>query len=167
MDLFAVATKLLGLVSDQLTAQGIVVPQRVCVVPGSDIAFDCEQLVVNVARVLSNYQGADSNFPVQTHSILRKSVEMNVTLCRCVPAMEEDGTAPVVSKMNAAANVTINDLLGLRVAIENIEHKHLLVPRNVPVTLGPATSIGPLGGIAGSQVMYSMEIVNNTDGWVG
>jgi hypothetical protein len=165
MDLYVTATKLLDLVVDSLKDQSIVVPDRVYVAPGSDIAFDCEQLTVNLVRLMNKFPGADTSYPVVTHSILRKSAEFSVTLCRCVPAMNGDGSAPSPQKLGDAASITMNDLNGLRVALETIEHKHLLVPRNVPVSFGAATSMGPLGGIAASQVSYTIELVDNPGGW--
>jgi hypothetical protein len=165
MDLFGTATQLLDLVVDQLTAQGVPIPERVYVAPGLDVAFDCEQLTVHLSRIISNFQGADTPYPVITHAIIRKSAEYYITLCRCVPSMNDDGSAPSPESLSAAANVVMGDMMGLRKAIETIEHQHLLVPRNVPVTLGQANTIGPLGGIATSQIMYSLELIDNPEGW--
>jgi hypothetical protein len=79
--------------------------------------------------------------------------------------MNDDGSPPSVESLNTAANVVMKDVRCLRVALETIEHQHLMVPRNVPVTLGQANTIGPLGGIAATQMMYTLELVDNVDGW--
>lgn len=165
MDLFETAHKLLGLVTEQLVAQGVSIPERVYAAPGMDLAFDCEQLTVHCSRIISNFQGADTPYPVQTHKLIRKSAEYYVTLCRCVPTIRDDGSPPSPDSLNAAAKVMMSDMRGLRVALETIEHKHLMVPRNVPVTLGQVTTMGPLGGIAASQIMYTLELVDNPEGW--
>lgn len=165
--IFDLATKLLGLVADQLTEQGIVVPERQYLAPGTDVVFDCEQLTVRIARVIPGMQGADTTFPVVTHSALRKTAEFYVTLVRCVPTMHDNGDPPTVDEYTAASQITFADAFGLRMALENIEHQHLLVPRNVPVTIGQLSTLGPLGGLAATDMMYSVELVGNTAGWVG
>lgn len=167
MDLYSTATSLLDLVTQQLTSLGVVIPERVYVAPGADIAFDCEQLTVNLSRIISNFQGADTPYPVQQHKILRKSAEYSITLCRCVPTLNDNGTAPSTEALGDAANITMLDMVSLRRAIETIEHQHLLVPRNVPVSLGQAQALGPQGGIASAQIMYTVELVDNDAGWVG
>lgn len=164
-DLFGFASKFLDLVQEQLTDMGVSVPDRVYVAPALDLAFDCEQLTVHLARIISNFQGQDTPYPVVTHAKLRKSAELFVTLVRCVPVMNDDGSPPSVDALQAAAGVQVNDMSCLRRAVEQIEHQHLLLPINVPATVGPAQSIGPLGGLAASQVMYTAEIQDTAGGW--
>ena len=165
MDLFETANKLLGLVVEQLGEQGVSIPDRVYAAPGMDLAFDCEQLTVHLSRIISNFQGADTPYPVRTHKILRKSAEYYITLCRCVPTIRDDGSPPSPESLSASANVAMTDMRCLRVALETIEHKHLMVPPNVPVTLGQVTTMGPLGGIIASQITYTLELVDNPGGW--
>jgi|SRR5215831_15391311 len=167
MDIYGAATKLLDLVKQQLTTAGVVLPDRVYVAPGVDLALDCEQLTVHLSRIISNFQGQDTPYPVMTHKLLRKSAEFYVTLARCVPSMNDDGSPPPVADMDAAASVVMKDMRELRRALEQIEHQHLMMPINVPVTIGPATTIGPLGGIAASQVSYTCEFTDAAGGWVG
>lgn len=167
MDLYATATKLLDLVSQQLTTNGVVLPDRVYVAPGVDLAFDCEQLTVHLSRIISNFPGQDTPYPTITHKILRRSAEYFITLVRCVPTMNDSGDPPPVDQMNAASTVIMTDMNELRKALENIEHQHLLMPVNVPVSIGPAITIGPLGGFAASQGSYTCEFTHTTDGWVG
>jgi hypothetical protein len=112
-------------------------------------------------------QGADTTFPVVTHRALRKTVELYVTLVRCVPTMKDNGDPPTVDEYEASSQITFNDAFALRVALENIEHNHLLVPVNVPCTIGPLNTMGPLGGLAAIDMMFSVELVSNPTGWVG
>jgi hypothetical protein len=81
--------------------------------------------------------------------------------------MNDDGSPPSVADYTAAAEVSFNDAMGMRIALENIEHQHLLVPPNVSVTVGQLNSMGPLGGFAAVEMMYSVELVSNPAGWVG
>lgn len=164
-DLYDFANKFLGLVEDQLTSMGVSIPDRVYVAPALDIAFDCEQLTVHLARIISNFQGGDTPYPVVTHAKQRKSAELFVTLVRCVPTMNDDGTPPSVGDLQASAEVLVNDMFCLRRAVEQIEHQHLLLPINVPATVGPAQSMGPSGGVAAAQVMYTAEIQDTPGGW--
>jgi hypothetical protein len=165
--IYDLATKLLGLVDDQLTELGIATPERQYLAPGANVVFDCEQLTIRIARIIPGVQGADTPYPVVTHSKLRKTAELFVTLVRCVPSMNDDGSPPSVADYTAAAEVSFNDAMALRIALENIEHQHLLVPRNVSVTVGQLNTMGPLGGFAAVEMMYSVELVSNPTGWVG
>jgi hypothetical protein len=167
MDLFVLGKQLLDLTVEQLTNLGTVVPDRQYVAPGADVAFDCEQITVRLTRIIANFQGADNVYPMQTHKKQRKTAEFFVTLVRCVPTLNEDGSAPSVAIMNQATMITANDAMNLRIAVENIEHQHLLVPRNVPTTVGTLSSLGPLGGMVAADIMFSAELVGNPDGWVG
>jgi hypothetical protein len=165
--IYQLATKLLGLVADDLESQGIVLPERQYVAPGADLVFDCEQLTVRHTRIIPGMQGSDTPVPAVTHKKIRKSAEFFVTLVRCVPTMQDDGTPPSVTEYNDASKIMMDDAVALRVALEDIEHQHLLVPVNVPVTVGELRTMGPLGGFAANEMMYSVEIVSNTMGWVG
>jgi hypothetical protein len=167
MDLYLLGKQLLDLTIEQLTALGTVVPERQYVAPGADVAFDCEQLTVRLTRVISNFQGADTPYPMVTHMKQRKTAEYFVTLVRCIPTMHEDGTPPSASELNGASNITMNDAMNLRIALENIEHAHTLVQRNVPTTVGQLQTLGPLGGMVANDMMFSVEIVSNPAGWVG
>ncbi len=161
------AAKLLGLVADELTQMGISVPERQYLAPGADVVFDCEQLTVRIARIIPGMQGADTTFPVVTHCALRKTAELYVTLVRCVPTMHDNGDPPTVDEYNQSSIITFDDAFALRVALENIEHNHLLVPVNVPCTIGQLNTLGPLGGLAAVDMMFSVELVSNPTGWVG
>ena len=164
---YDLAVKLLGLVADGLTQQGITVPDRQYISPGADLVFDCEQLTVRMTRIIPGTQGTDSPVPAVTHRKLRKSVELFVTLVRCVPTMHNDGSPPTVAEYEPATQVLFNDAIALRITVEDIEHKHLLVPPNVPASVGQLSTVGPLGGFAANEMMYSVEIVSNPAGWVG
>jgi hypothetical protein len=164
---YDLATKLLGLVNDGLVQQGIVVPDRQYVAPGSDLVFDCEQLTVRLTRIIPGMQGSDTPVPAVTHRRLRKSCELFVTMVRCIPTMHNDGSPPKVAEYEPATQVMFNDAIALRIVLEDIEHKHLLVPPNVPVSVGELRTVGPLGGFAANEMMYSVELVSNPTGWVG
>jgi hypothetical protein len=120
-----------------------------------------------LSRIIPGLQGTDSPYPAITHKRMRKSSELFVTLVRCVPVMHEDGSPPTTAEYETASQLTFNDAFALRVAIENIEHKHLLMPTNVPTTVGELHTLGPLGGFAAVEIMYTTEIINNPQGWVG
>jgi hypothetical protein len=166
MDLLTLSQDLLQLVQDQLTAQGVTIPDRVYCAPGADLVFDCEQMTVHLSRIISNFQGNDSPYPAP-HAIRRKSAEFYVTLVRCVPTMEEDGEPPSPAGLTTSAGVIMNDAMALRVALETIDAQHSLVPRNIPTTVGQLNTIGPLGALAATQIVYTVEVVSNAAGWVG
>ncbi|HEX4503876.1 MAG TPA: hypothetical protein VH187_22345 [Scandinavium sp.] len=90
-----------------------------------------------------------------------------MTLVRCVPTMEEDGEPPSPAGLTTSAGVIMNDAMALRVALETIDAQHSLVPRNIPTTVGQLNTIGPLGALAATQIVYTVEVVSNAAGWVG
>jgi hypothetical protein len=165
--IYDLATKLLGLVADGLVNQGVTVPDRQYVAPGSDLVFDCEQLTIRLTRIIPGMQGADTPYPVVTHSKLRKTCELFVTMVRCIPTIHDDGSPPTVSEYGPQTQIMFDDAMALRIVMEDIEHKHLLLPPNVPATIGELHTVGPLGGFAANEMMYSAEIVSNKTGWVG
>jgi hypothetical protein len=69
--------------------------------------------------------------------------------------------------MENTSAITMNDAMYLRQSLEAIDAQHLVVPRNIPTTVGQLNTIGPMGGFVANQIMYSVELVMNPTGWVG
>lgn len=166
MDLHVFAQSLLTETQNQLTSLGCSIPERVYCAPGMDVAFDCEQLTIHLSRIITNFQSQDSPRPIM-HAIMRRSAEYFITLVRCCPTINDDGSAPDVQDMENTSAITMNDAMYLRQSLEAIDAQHLVVPRNIPTTVGQLNTIGPMGGFVANQIMYSVELVMNPTGWVG
>lgn len=158
-DLYDAAQRLLQNLVEQLEIQGVIVPDLVYIAPGNEVAWDCEQLTLNLNRVLGNYEGADTPFPTQ-HALLMNSAEFIATIIRCIPVRDEGGGMPSAQEMSDAAGVLIRDARAIRRSFEIIDQHHLVVPRNVPLTVGPVNTVGPMGGYAGVSGGISFQTVD-------
>ncbi len=158
-DLGEAAVKLYDATVDKLEEQGILIPKVTYLAPGNEIVWDCEQFTMHMTRVFSNYPGADSPVPMP-HAILMSSVEFFATMVRCIPTPKENGEPPDSADVAIAAQGLMNDARAIRRAFELIAQQHLVVPRNVPVSVGPVTSIGPSGGYAGVSGSFTFQIVD-------
>lgn len=164
MDLGALAQTLLDQLKDQLVLQGITLPEMVYLAPGAEVAFDCEQLTVHLTRIISNYSGTDTPFP-QPHATLMNSAEFYATMVRCVPVVSDDGSPPEAADQTAAAQVLMRDARAIKRGMEMLQQKHLVVPRNVPVTIGPLNTVGPSGGFAAVTCSYTVQLVDDNWAW--
>jgi hypothetical protein len=164
MDLGEFAQTLLDGLSNQLVEQGISLPEVVYLAPGYEIPFDCEQLTVHLTRIISNYSGTDTPFP-QPHATLMQSAEFFATMVRCVPVVQDDGSMPNPAELTTAARLLMGDARAIKRGFEKLAQKHIVVPRNVPVTVGPLNTIGPSGGFAAVTCSFTVQIVD-LDNWV-
>jgi hypothetical protein len=160
LDLQTVAQALLDNVIQQLTEMDIAVPGITCLAPGNEVAFDCEQLTVNLSRIISNFQTQDTTFPTYAAQMM-SSAEFYITLVRCIPTIDDSGRMPSPQSQSDAAGVIMRDSRALKRGLEKIKQQHLVVPRNVPETVGELRTIGPSGGFAASTVMYTVMLVDD------
>jgi hypothetical protein len=161
-DLGATAQILLDSFVANMEEQDIVLPDYQYVAPGNEIPWDCEQLTVHLVRILDQFQTAESTFP-KHHSLYISSAEFEFTLVRCVPVIEDGGKLPTPAALGQAAGVLMKDARAMRRAMERIDQYHQVVPRNVPVTVGPVTSRGPSGAFAAVVGTFTFQMVD--DGW--
>src|SRR6516162_3799237 len=107
LDLGVVAQNLLEQLSAELVNRGIVLPDMVYVAPGAEVAFDCEQLTVNMTRIISNMQTQDTPYPTMS-ALMISSAEFFATLVRCVPTLSDQGVPPSPADSAAAASLIMN-----------------------------------------------------------
>jgi hypothetical protein len=158
-DLYLAAQRLLEVTVDELEQQGIVMPGLIYLAPGNEIPFDCEQFTLHLTRILGSYQGTNTNVP-QHHALLMNSAEIWATMVRCVPVPDDNGNMPHEAALNEATGQLMRDGRALRRAFERIDQKHLFVPKNVPVSIGDVTSIGPSGGFAAVTGSFTFQMVD-------
>lgn len=158
-DLGAAAIKLFDVTVDKLEEQGIVIPEVNYLAPGNEIVWDCEQFTMHMTRIIGGYPGIDSPVP-QPHAIYMNSVEFFATMVRCIPTPNDNADRPDDAEVAIAAQGLMNDARAIRRAFEMIDQEHLVVPRNVPTSVGQVTSIGPQGGYAGVSGSYAFQMVD-------
>jgi hypothetical protein len=163
-DLGDAALKLLDLMVEKLQEQNIVMPSIVYLAPGNEIVWDCEQFTVHLTRVIGQSQGRDSPAPM-AHPLLMNSAEFYATMVRCIPVINDAGEMPDPAKTSEVSQSLMRDARAIRRAFEMIDQQHLLVPRNVPCTIGQVASIGPSGGYAGVAGSFTFQMVDEV--WAG
>lgn len=150
---YAVARNVLDVVA---AALGSDAPERRYVTTGQP-AFDCEQLVVSIDRIL----GHQGNPGVETNDVVRcltmRAVELSVWTCRCVPVVADDGTPPPAEEIDAA---------GLEVAQDPIRNLDAILAAYNAGTLGHLWGLVFLdwraltaqGGIAGGAQRLRIDL---------
>jgi hypothetical protein len=161
-DLAASAQLLLDSFVANMEEQSIVLPDYQYVAPGNEIPWDCEQLTVHLARILDNFQGTETAFP-KHHSLYISSAEFVFTLVRCVPVLQDGGKLPTAKELTTAAGVLLKDARAMRRAMERIDQYHQVVPRNVPVTVGPVNTSGPSGAFSAVVGTFTFQMID--EGW--
>lgn len=87
---------------------------------------------------------------VQTNRQIRPQTTFYVDVHRCVPTMADDGAPPTPAEMTESADYLNRDLWSLLTYL--YDRASLVFEGCGPITWGPATALGPEGGIAGWRV---------------
>lgn len=163
-DLGAAAVELFDAMVDKLEEQGILIPEVAYLAPGNEIVWDCEQFTMHMTRIIGGYPGVDSPVP-QPHALLMNSAEFFATMVRCIPVPNDQGEPPDAAEVATAAQGLMRDARAIRRGFEMIDQQHLVVPRNVPSSVGQVNSIGPSGGYAGVAGSFAFQMVD--EDWSG
>ena len=149
------AVEVLAVVEDGYSAAAVPLPDRRYVSAGTP-AYDCDQLVIWVAR-LGSHAGdpaADFTTAVGAHPAMSlRYAELNVTLLRCVPVVELDDQGgvilPSVLEEERAAELVLHD--SLRIWQTLLEGRARLTTCNSLAWAGWASD-PPEGGLAGGTL---------------
>lgn len=140
-------------------------PDRACVVPGQEVAWDncCSgsdggQLTVNVARVYPSHNFPDIDQGRPNNCIAPYMVvQYGVTILRCSPTQDDRGNPPPCEALSANAELTIRDLETVRIGVAccllDEEALTTLVGQPAVWMFGDVVTLGPEGGCAGSQLI--------------
>jgi hypothetical protein len=131
-------------------------PCRVCVVAGPPSWDDCceGQLTANIDRIYvhDNFPLAATG-PVFCFSPL--AADFSITLLRCAPAVNEDGTAPPCSALSDSARQTYTEMyIAMRAVICCLADKK----RALKFIMRDSTIVGPNGGCVGFQIRFTAEL---------
>lgn len=164
-DIVIVVTGAAQAVRDEIVELGCGDVNRFCpLVPGA-IAWDecdCGQLAQTITQIFpSNVFPTPATDTRQTACGPQLSV-VNVTLSltRCVPIVDDNGSPPSCDALLASAVILECDRQAVRTAVAC----HLLALRDTyqihDFSIGPAVSVGPEGACAGVELTYQFAVSN-------
>jgi hypothetical protein len=148
-------------VVDRLQQRQIEVPDRQYISAGSAVAYDMEQLTVNLNRVTGGRPGGED--VVQYNPFRVYMAEVQVTLLRKAPMIGTRGLLPSVEAEEASALIQVADMAALTEILGEMAQDGSLYQnpalRGIPVAVGATMPYGPQGGIVGSVVVVSVQVV--------
>jgi hypothetical protein len=138
---------------------------RACYLVPGDVAWDecdCGQLAQTVTEVVPS-----SSFPTPATDTRQTPcgpglamVRVRLSLVRCVPGMDDNGTPPACDDLAVAALALETD----RWVVRRVVPCYLQELRRTYVILdyavGAGTSVGPLGGCAGVELLYTFGVAD-------
>jgi hypothetical protein len=141
-------------------------PERGClIVPGAIAAdgCDCGQLALSVARKYPSYSfpteaivdEADAGCPPPILAAV-----VTVSLLRCIPGIDDDGTPPSCAELQAAAIVQDIDDATIRRALACYLHGLADQGRIIGYVIGATVANGPQGNCGGSDTTVTIGINN-------
>lgn len=141
-------------------------PERGClIVPGAIAAdgCDCGQLALSVARKYpsvsfpteATVDESDAGCPPPILAAV-----VTVSLLRCVPGMDDDGTPPPCEALQAAAITQDIDDATIRRALSCYLHDLADQGRILGYVIGPTVATGPEGNCGGSDTTVTIGISN-------
>lgn len=143
-------------ITDTMTEMGIELPNRVCAVPGSEIAWDdceCGQLAILTSRIFPSL-----NFPIEFADDGRQSncgtpylvVQLQISMTRCVPGANQNGKPPTCEALAAATLHSYEDayavLQGTSCCVRQMKNDLNIAE----FLVGAQDFVGPAGRCAGS-----------------
>lgn len=143
----------------QLTAQGVEMPSRVGLVPGGMVAFDGDQLTINLTGITRGFPGRPDGTALNP-TLTKMFYDWDITLIRTVSTVSgqgPDGGIPTQEDLTADFDNLVPDAVALWNALIAIHVEALIVPINVDFMYGPMTTIGPEGDMAGVRMPVSFQ----------
>ena len=134
-------------------------PARQVYQPGSNVAWDGEQLVLNFMGMRPGMPGRETTQPILPVNILLY-YDFEVTILRPVAALTGrggQGGFPSVKKQAASSSDIETDNLLLMAALVQMHHQGAIVPVGIPFLYGSVDTVGPQGALAGSHVSVSFQ----------
>jgi hypothetical protein len=155
--------ELLQTVFDQAVTRlqllGVQLPDRQYISGGSALAYDSDQFTVNLNRVSGGRPVAEDT--LQFNPFRTYFAEVQVTLLRRAPMIGTRGALPSVTDEETSAAQQLADMMNLSQVMGDMAADGTLCNgyRGIPVAVGPTTPYGPEGGLVGSLVVVSVQVV--------
>jgi hypothetical protein len=131
------------------------------VAPGAQVAWDGEQLTVNLLHIGQGTPGRElANTMPPSATIF--FAQFGVNLLRAVPSLSGEGHAedmlPEPSEQEAAAMITMLDAGALALASVDIHKNHLINAPGEGFAIGPVSPFGPEDGLVGSRCLVTVSL---------
>jgi hypothetical protein len=149
---------ILGEFVTALEAAGIDLSCRKYVNPGNLVAWDEQQLTIAVARI---YMG-EPGMPVGSSLIagqFHQSVSFGLLYLFPVPGLTGNGAFPATADLDAAGKTTAEVASIFWEVAVNLRVTDKLSPGGGSVVIGPLSTMGPEGGLAGIALQLDMSLL--------
>lgn len=145
--LYTLAGDLLAAVEGYFAAEAPAVdlPDRRYVTTGSP-AFDCEQVTVTIPQLFTGLPGSAYVGPLVPG--VTSAVELQVSVIRCVPTMDDGGNPPDTTDLETSAQELLIDADLLRAAMFEAKKDGVFDTCN-DVVIAETIAYGPEGGFGG------------------
>jgi hypothetical protein len=155
------APALLAAFVKQLEAQGIELPERQYVAPGSIAVWDSEQLAINLQDILRGQPGEaveKTTWPVPTVVVAQFAVQ----LVRLVPALSNDGplqtVVPGEVEIGVSGMQAMDDADAIVEAALAIQQAHTVTEPGMGFGIGQVSTLGPEGGLAAVMLKVTISL---------
>lgn len=145
----ATADELLAEVVASLATEGRPAFLRSYVSDGA-VAYDCEQLVVEVEGVFAGLPLAGTVSPLDNRTVLHVNIAIHAV--RCAPALGSNGSAPSAAAIDASAAAVLGDAAAQLAAVRTFSS------RCRPAVLSGSSFPGPLGGFVAAVTRVAVAL---------
>lgn len=159
LTLYALAQATLASLEAHYTAEGVDLPERRYVADGL-VAFDCEQVTVEVRRTFPSSGDVRQETAAPMQYETGRGAEIAVTILRCAPTVTDDSGEPAVpdiAEIEASALAKLADAEMVPQALRE-GHRDGLLPGCGGVAFMGWRSLGPDGGLAGGETLMRLAI---------
>lgn len=157
----AVAEQLLSLFAAQLTSQGVTLPERRYVAPGSQIVFDGEQMTVCLMGMAQGQPGQGYG-QTMVPEALTIWASFSVNLVREVSVVNTEGFAameiPTMAEQDADGQAAIGDAQALILAASAVHRSYALTGPGEGFVIDGLQPIGPEGGLVANRLLISVSL---------
>lgn len=155
--LYGVARQVLDTVAAGLTAAGKSVPTRQYVADGNLVAWDCEQLVVSVESTQGSAGNPAVEYQGPAFALAMRTATLGVWICRCCPAVDDDGDPPAADAIDASAQVVLADPMVMLDCLWRAHNSGALATCS-GLAFQRWQAIGPMGGLTGGVLRLNIDL---------
>ncbi|HWF25174.1 MAG TPA: hypothetical protein VG275_06995 [Solirubrobacteraceae bacterium] len=160
-DLSGFAARVLSAFDAQLAQQGVSLPSRQYVTPGSMVPWDGEQLTVSLMGIDQGRPGGTVTTSIVPQATIFYA-SFSVNLIRAIPTINTEGFSagetPTAEDLGASGGQLLDDAAQLVLAASAFHQAYLLSDPGVDFVVGPLSPVGPEGGLAGSRMLLSLSL---------
>ena len=153
---YQVASDVLAEVVEALESVGNGAPDRRYVNDGQLVAWDCEQVTVAVESIHGHTGNLFEASGAQDCLVMRAAV-VSVWIVRCSPVLDDSGTPPPVSEIEASARVALSDPLVVVNAITDA-YRAGRITGSRGLAFLDGTTAGPDGGFVGTVSRFRIDL---------